>query len=378
MDDSGFSIHRMKLRAFDLSERTARWGAASLDRRTNRWKARVFMIIQCAVTAGLAWWLAQNVLGHATPFFAPVAAIVCLGFSFGQRLRRGLEVSVGVAVGVLTGELFVHIFGTGVWQIVIVCFIAMSLATLLGAGNLMIIQAGVQSIIVITLSSNADQGISRWLDAVIGCAIALVVATIAPSAPLRRPRLLAAASLQRMAETVTAAHNALRDGDADAADAVLEQARSSNHDLAELDEAVTEGLAVVRYSPFRRGQLPAVQAYAELYEPLDRASRNLRVLSRRSAVVLWRDQTVPRTYLDLMERLAEIMRYMAGELYDRRLPVSAQARLIALGKESADVPIHDTISSVVILAQLRSIMVDLLELTGMDYADARDAVPEVN
>jgi uncharacterized membrane protein YgaE (UPF0421/DUF939 family) len=81
---------------------------------------------------------------------------------------------------------------TGVWQIVAVCAIAMSLATLVGARQLMIIQAGVQSIIVTTLSPNLGYGVNRWLDAVIGCAIALLIATIAPSTPLRKPGQVAA------------------------------------------------------------------------------------------------------------------------------------------------------------------------------------------
>jgi len=47
-------------------------------------------------------------VGPPAPFFAPVAAIITLGFSFGQRLRRAVEVAIGVAVGVLVGDAFVR------------------------------------------------------------------------------------------------------------------------------------------------------------------------------------------------------------------------------------------------------------------------------
>ncbi|MDX6320615.1 MAG: hypothetical protein QOF52_473, partial [Propionibacteriaceae bacterium] len=290
MEPSSHPIQQMTLRAFDLSERTARRGRSSLDRRFNRWKARAFMIAQCSVTAALAWFLAVHVLDHSTPFFAPVAAIVCLGISFGQRLRRSIDVALGVAVGVLIGDLFVTFFGSGVWQIVVVVALAMSVATLLGAGQLMIIQAGVQSTIIVALAPNPGQALDRWLDAVVGCVCALAVATIAPSAPLRKPGLLAAKILVEIAATLDAAEKALRAQDVDAADAVLVQARAAEADLAALNEAASEGLAVVRHSPFRRGDLPAVQAYAELAVPLDRASRNVRVLARRCAVALWRNE----------------------------------------------------------------------------------------
>ena len=57
-----------------------------------------------------------------------------------------------------------------------------------------------------------------------------------------------------------------------------QRARAAETRLAALDEAASEGLAVARQSVFRRHQLSTVQAYADLQEPLDRASRNLRVL----------------------------------------------------------------------------------------------------
>lgn len=137
MDSEAFSLQRVKLQAFDLSDRTVRRGRASAVRRVDRLRERTFMIMQCAVTAGLAWLLARQLPGHQLPFFAPVAAIITLGLTYGQRLRRGVEVAIGVAVGVAVGDLWLAFFGTGVWQIMLVCAIAMSLATLLGAGQLM-------------------------------------------------------------------------------------------------------------------------------------------------------------------------------------------------------------------------------------------------
>lgn len=161
------------------------------------------MIAQTAVTAGLAWSVARYGIGHPLPFFAPVAVIITLGISFGQRMRRAVEVAIGVTVGVAVGEAFQTLFGTGVWQIMVVCALSMSLATLLGAGQLMIIQSGVQAIVVTSLASNVDYGFDRWLDALIGCALALIMTTIAPGSPLRAPRRVAGTVLEKMAATWT-------------------------------------------------------------------------------------------------------------------------------------------------------------------------------
>ena len=65
------------------------------------------------IAAGVAWFVAEDVLGHPTPFFAPVAAVVSLGTSYGQRLRRVAEVTLGVAIGVFGADLLVSVIGSG-------------------------------------------------------------------------------------------------------------------------------------------------------------------------------------------------------------------------------------------------------------------------
>ena len=375
---SGFSVQRMKLRAFDLSERTTRLGRRSLGARWARLRSRAFLIPQTAVTAGLAYLLASELFRHANPFFAPIAAIICLGGTFGHRMRRGVEIAMGVAVGIAVGDLFVQLFGQGVWQVVLVVGVSMGLATLLGAGQLMTTQAAVQSLVVTLLLPNPDQGVERWLDALVGCAVALLVATIAPSSPLRRPGQLAAAILAEVAATLEATAAALRLDDEAAADRVLERARATEDQLQTLAEANREGLAVIRHSPFRRGQLPEVQAYAQLLDPLDRASRNLRVLARRAVVLVWRGQHLPPGYLDLLGRLGAAARSMSVELEQGRLPRSARGELVALGEASSHLELPHTLSAVAVLAQARSMIVDLLELTGLPTEDARELVPEVD
>lgn len=373
-----FSVRQLALRAFDLSERTARAGKRSAAERAARWRRRAFVIAQCAVTAGVAWWVAHSLVGHPAPFFAAVAAIITLGLSYGQRLTRAVQIAIGVSVGVLVGEGFLHLFGTGVWQIVLVCAAAMSLASLLGAGNLMATQAAVQAVIVTALPvTAATSPFGRWVDALIGCSLALLVATVAPGSPVRKPLILAAAVLKESAGTLRAAATALRDHDAEAADAVLHRARASESGLQELDDAATEGIAVVRSSPFRRKQRGQVEAYADLAAPLERMVRNLRVLARRAAVVTWRGNRAPTAYLDLMDDVAQVMEFMAGEMFAGRLPTAARTRLEKLGLESSHLPMAPSLSAVVILAQTRSMIADLLELIGVDAATARAAIPDI-
>lgn len=359
----------------DVAPQAARRSRASVRRRVDRWRNRVFFIAQCALAAGVAWALARYVVGHPMPFFAPVAAMICLGFSFGQRLRRVAEVMVGVAVGVGVGDLFVKLFGTGVWQIIFVVALAMSIAVLLGAGNLMTTQAGVQAAMVTTLLPDPGAGFSRWLDAALGGAVALAAATIAPAAAIRRPRQQATNVLNELAAILVETADGLRADDADKVTDALRRARASESLLDDLRSAAAEGVAVVRMSPFRRRHRGRAQQIADLVIPLDRAIRNIRVLVRRCAVSVWRDEQMPDEYPMLLERLADGTRLIAESLFEPAADVAAHRVLGELGRRTAVMPIPASLSAVVVLGQIRSTIVDLLELTGTSYEEAREMVP---
>jgi uncharacterized membrane protein YgaE (UPF0421/DUF939 family) len=359
-----------------LAPRAARRSRAEALRRLHRLRQRAFFILQCGLGAGAAWWIANDLLHHYQPFFAPVTAMICLGMSYGQRLRRVADVMLGVAVGVLVGDVFIHYFGSGVWQIVLVAGIAMSLATLLGAGMLLITQAGLQAVIVTTLVAQPGQAFSRWVDALIGGSLALVLTLVAPVAPVRRPRQQAAQVVHELSELLSDTVTALREGDSDLASRTLARARASESMLSELRSASDEGMAVVRLSPIRRRHLPSVQVIADLLEPLDRAIRNLRVLVRRAAVATWRGEPVPAAYVALLASLAEVTEEIAAELRERRLPTASRRGLSAVAEVSAVIDPAAGLSSEVLRAQIRSMVVDLLMLTGLPYEEAREYMPE--
>ncbi|TCC43846.1 aromatic acid exporter family protein [Kribbella capetownensis] len=359
----------------DIAPQAVLRSRASVRTRVDRLRSRVFFISQCAIAAGVAWALARYVLGHRQPFFAPVAAMVCLGFSFGQRLRRVAEVMAGVAVGVAVADLFVRVFGTGIPQIVFVIALAMSVAVLLGAGTLMTTQAGVQAAIVTTLLPNPGAGFSRWLDAALGGLVALAAATIAPATAIRRPRQQASGVLNELAEILIETADGLRARDEEAVTDALRRARASESQLDDLRSAADEGVAVVRLSPFVRRHRVRVQEVADLVVPLDRAIRNIRVLVRRCAVSVWRDEAMPAEYPMLLERLADGTRLIAESLFEPAADVAAHRVLGELGRRTAEMPLPTGLSAVVVLGQIRSTVVDLLELTGTSYDEARRLIP---
>lgn len=358
--------------AFDLL--LAR-GRTSMGARLDRWRDKRWQVGQCAIAAGVAWWLATDVLHHQRAFFAPVAAVVALGTSYGQRLRRVGEVTLGVAIGVFCGDVFTHYLGTGGWQLGLIVALAMSTALLLDAGVIFVTQAAVQSIVVSTLLPDPGAAFTRWTDALVGGAVALVAATVVPRAPLRRPRERAAKVARKIAQLLLAAADCIDDGEIGHALAVLADARATEDLITELKAASTEGLSIVASSPFRVRHKEPVRQMAELIEPLDRALRNTRVLLRRVTVAAYRREPIPAGYAAFARDLAAGVDALADELAAGRMAEAAREPLTALGVASSSLPRTAGLSGEVVLAQFRSIIADLLAASGLDPLDATDAIP---
>jgi uncharacterized membrane protein YgaE (UPF0421/DUF939 family) len=356
-------------------DRALQRGRASGRQRVARLRSNGWHVVQSGVAAGVAWWIAADLLDHPSPFFAPIAAVLSLGTSYGQRLRRVVEVALGVAVGVFVGDLFVLLVGSGAWQVAVVVTLSMSVAFLLDAGRLLVTQAAVQSIVVVTLLPDPEAAFTRWSDALIGGAVALAAATVVPRAPLRRPRLQAAVVMRKVAALLETAATVMTDGDVERALDLLADARSTDVLIRELQDASDEGLSVVASSPFRLRHRPGMRRMAELVEPLDLATRNTRVLVRRAAVAAHRHEHVPPGYARLCSDLATCATQIAEELDADRLPVAAQPALLEVARGTAQVERGPALSAEVVLAQIRSITADLLRITGMGAVESTDAIP---
>jgi len=357
---------------FDLALARSR---TSLRARVARLRSKSWQVGQCAVAAGLAWYVAADLIGHDRPFFAPIAAVVALGTSYGQRLRRVAEVTLGVAIGVFLGDVITHLLGSGGWQIALIVSLAMISALLLDAGAIFVTQAAVQAIVVSTLLPDPGKAFTRWTDALIGGAVALLAATVVPRAPLRRPREQAAVVMSRISALLRSSATSIEDGDVDRAMATLADARRSDALIGELRAASDEGLSVLASSPFRYRHRGGVRRMVELVEPLDFALRNTRVIARRIAVAAYRHEPIPPGYATFLRDLAEVTDQMTAELRADRMAAIAQDPLIALGRASSQLERTTVLSAEVVLAGVRSLIADLLAVTGMDPLEATDAIP---
>jgi uncharacterized membrane protein YgaE (UPF0421/DUF939 family) len=326
--------------------------------------AKGWLIAQAALAAGVAFWIAGDVLGHAEPFVAPLAAVVSLGTTYGQRITRVAEVTVGIALGLLLADALVHLWGRGVVQLVLVVALAILIALALGAGPLLVSQAAVQAIVFVSAGASDGQTLERCSDALIGGAVAILAATVVPRAALRHPHVQAAGLADAVSELLHEAAAAMRQPDVESTLILLKDARSTDPALTDLRLAASEGLSAMRGSPFRRRERQEMLRMSEIVEPLDHALRNTRVLIRRLAVAAMKGEPISAACADSCDRVGEAVQEIARTLEAREDAAPLRSRLVQLGSEAWPSSASD--AEVVVAAQLRSVVADLLRLSGLD------------
>jgi uncharacterized membrane protein YgaE (UPF0421/DUF939 family) len=230
-----------------------------------RVRAVWFTLVQTSVAAGLAWYIAHDVLAHPQPFFAPIAAAVSLSISNVLRAQRALQMMIGVTLGIGVGTLIQGLLGPGAISIAVAALIALLVAVFIGQGfigqGMMFANQTVVSSILVLALYRSGVGFERIYDALIGGCLAIVFAILLfPADPLKvlrsaRIGVLGTlrAVLSRTADIASGRRAAAPDWPLSAVDRVHEQ-------LGGLIQARSTARNVVRIAPRRWGLRDAVQA----------------------------------------------------------------------------------------------------------------------
>jgi uncharacterized membrane protein YgaE (UPF0421/DUF939 family) len=357
--------------ALDLSAKLSRDEAR---RRSSALRSKAYLIGQCALSAAVAYAIARYVFDVAVPLFAPVAAMVTLGMTHGQRLRRALEITVGVAVGVFVGELVVSWAGMGWWQVALIVGVSMTLAALLDVGPLLITQAGIQGLIVALLAADSTLAFGRWFEALIGCTVGLVFASVVPTSTVLRPRARAISLVRDVSDVLSRTAAAMDEQDVESIEKALVDARGTETALAALRGATADSREILRLTPLSRERRAAIATVSALLEPLDRAIRNLRVLNRRAAVSLQTGEHTPPAYVEAVAHLAVATELVVHHIENGRPPGGLRPALLAIARETAARAPGASLSAEVIRAQVRSMLVDYLMIVGDSFEEAQRQV----
>lgn len=351
--------------------RPSRWFAL----RVEQLRASALNLVLAALAAAIAWLIAKEAFDERSAFFAPVAAILTLGLTVGQRGRRAFEIGLGVALGIGVADVLVLLIGTGTWQLGVVVLLAMAVAVLAGGGVLLVNQAAVSAVLVVTLSNtNGFSGV-RFLDALIGSAIALLANALIPSNPLRMVRKQAEPLLRGFATALEEIADALERHDIELARQALADARGLEPQLAGLREALATGHETTMLAPSRRQARPSLDPYGRAVTQIDHAIRNSRVLARRAISAIELDDRVPESAITAIRELAAAVPHLAAYLSDPGSIDEVELVVIdAAASATAALEVTGNLSANVIVGQVRAIAVDLLGALGIEGEEAREAV----
>ncbi|HWH12685.1 MAG TPA: FUSC family protein [Solirubrobacteraceae bacterium] len=351
---------------------------ASVTRRLDRLRGAWAPIGQTAVAAAVAWFVARVAFGHAAPYFAPASAVISLGVARGQPRRRAVELVAGVAVGIGIADILSRLIGTGAIQLGVVVALAMAAAVLLGGGTILVNQAAVSAILVLTLPRAAGQGAlpERFVDALIGGAVALTIGQVLFP---RNPLTLVAKSSRPILEAVVRAFgevaDALARGDTELAEGALTRLRSLDRQITEFYDALAVARETAWLSPPHRRARGQLRAYADASGAVDLLVRNARAVARAGLTAVRRRGEPDPELIEAIRVLAQAARSLGDHLADPALALSTRRLAADAAHRATDVlrRRHDLASSVLV-GQIRATAFDLLRGSGLDAEAAREAI----
>ncbi|CAN5694094.1 MAG: FUSC family protein [Nocardioidaceae bacterium] len=338
-------------------------------RRTHELRTSSIVIVQICAAATLAWVIATQLAGHPQPFFAPIAAVISVTSAIGHRRWILVELAAGVAIGILVGELFLGLIGRGSWQLALVIVIAASVAVLLDIGRLATIQACTSAILLVTVvptAATVEQiAVDRFVDALIGGAVGLLVSTALAPDPVAELERDANAVLGELADLLGSAATALRWGDPGVAWTALQQGRALEGPLRSLGDTAASSEELARISPLRWRQREHVLLYTRSLRYVDHAVRDARVLTRRIDTMLRRGYTDGVAAAPALQQLAGAVRLFADDLAEQDRFDEVRQTLVAVARRATDSLTGDaSLGLTVVVAQTRALAADLLYATG--------------
>ena len=239
-------------------------------------------ILQTAVAAVGAWYIAVLLGVEQRPAFAAIAAIISLGAAFGERRQRAVQLIGGVMLGIVLADLLIRAIGPGLPQIGLLVVLAMLAAVILGGTELLVTEAAVSAILVATLSSTPEV---RLLDVLIGGGVALIVHTLVfPPEPVTGVARATNGVFGELGGVLRDAAGALAAGDLRMAEAAVSGAETIEERLDDLRQAVLVGGDTARWAPLRRGSRAQLGRYSRIVSHADLATRTVLVLVRNVRV----------------------------------------------------------------------------------------------
>lgn len=350
--------------------------ATSWQDRLLRVRKRWRLLTRLGVATAGAFFISTHLLGHSQAFFAPISAVIVIVAGAGARARTLLELVLGVALGVLVGEMLILVIGRGTWQIALVVVLTVIISTLVGIKGLALTQAANSSVLLVAVVPAVNAGnpaVTRFVDALVGGGVGLAMILLVPRNPVRDIDIEVQVLLRRLSGVLAGCAEAMRRGDAELAERSLEEARSLQPAIQALESTAANVTEIARMSPMRWSQRDHLGLYTDAIRDVDNAIRDARVLARRTSAMLRHHEAAPADMHRAVDALARGIGLFADDLSQRDNFVETRRELVEAARIAVGaLPGSMTMNSAAIAAQIRSLAADLLLATGI----SRDELDE--
>jgi len=321
---------------------------------------RLWPILQTALAAVGAWYLAVLLGVDSRPGFASIAAVISLGAAFGERRQRAVQLIAGVMLGIVLADLLVRAIGYGLPQIGVLVLLAMLAAVVLGGSELLVTEAAVSAILVATLSSTPEV---RLLEVLIGGGVALAAHTLVfPPDPRVGVARAASAAFSELGAVLRDGAAALAAVDMREAESASYAAESLEARVAELRQALVLGTDTARWAPLRRPARAELDRYARVVGHLDLAARGARMLARTVRIYVRSGRPAQAELASAMGELARAAwelpaqfdePWRGGDVLQMALRAAGHATVAAA--RQTDLAVNE------IAGQVRSIAIDIVK-----------------
>lgn len=345
----------------------AAWGRATRRVADDAWP-----LIQGTAAAVVAWVLAKYVVDHPDPIFAPIAALVALNTGLGERGLNAVRLLQGVILGIVVGEIALAVLGGSYGSMALAILVATTAARAFGGTRVTIAQAAIGAIITVG-RADAEVGLERVTDALIGTGVAIVFSQLLFSPqPLALLRHAERVVLETLASGLALTAGALEQDDDELAERAIAKLRDLPDDVTELRRLRRATSRVTRRTVWR-SQRAVVVRENENADQLDFLGGSCLLLARVAPSLTSQER---RAVAPSVRALADVIASLAAHLGDAEVRQRAADRSLETAT-SIDIGNQERDSTgALAVTAVRVVATDVIVFAGVDVDDAVAAVRE--
>ncbi|MDG0813279.1 FUSC family protein [Cohnella rhizosphaerae] len=323
--------------------------------------------IKTALACGLSWVLAEAVMPHSYPYFAPIAAILTLQVTVADSIQKGLYRIVGIVVGIGISLLAGQWLSVNAWTVALVVLAGLAIANGMRLNAQIGAQIGVSALLVLAFGNANGYAAYRILETLLGSAVAVAVNIALVPRDTTREALYAASGLGKRIAAVLRDYDEAVRGNRRLAQ-VLEEARGLLLLIQRGNEATALARQSLKFVPLgrkRRERVARVSAAMERLEHLSVQARGIaRSLIELDEAAMRAPGLVPALLAtaECVDRFADTVTDPSPQAYDRLREATEGARGVQLESFGRSMAGADP---------------DRLKLIGSVYADLGRMLTEV-